>query len=116
MILGNLSANGQVFLLNPNGVLFGAGSRVDVGGILASTLGLSNDDFLAGRYTLSSVPSATDPRSARGGSGGDGGFVEVSGKQRLGFGQLLLSLVQKRQVIQASGTVRVAIRILTLWV
>ena len=53
MILGNLSANGQVFLLNPNGVLFGAGAHVDVGGIVASTLGLSDGDFVAGRYTFS---------------------------------------------------------------
>src|SRR6185436_7656013 len=49
-ILGNLSANGQVFLLNPNGVLFGAGAQVDVGGIVASTLGLSDQDFMAGHY------------------------------------------------------------------
>ena len=56
-ILGNLSANGQVFLLNPNGVLFGAGAQVDVGGIVASTLSLSNDDFLAGRYTFAGEPS-----------------------------------------------------------
>ena len=54
IILGNLSANGQVFVLNPNGVLFGRGARVEVGSLLASTLELSVDDFLAGRYTLSS--------------------------------------------------------------
>ena len=39
-ILGKLSANGQVFILNPNGVLFGAGSQVNVGGSTASTLRL----------------------------------------------------------------------------
>ena len=34
-ILGSMSANGQVFVLNPNGVLFGAGSQVNVGGLVA---------------------------------------------------------------------------------
>jgi filamentous hemagglutinin family protein len=36
-LLGSLTANGQVFILNPNGVLFGAGSQVNVGGLVAST-------------------------------------------------------------------------------
>ena len=49
-IFGQLSANGKVFLLNPNGVLFGPSSRVDVGSLLASTLSLNDSDFLAGRY------------------------------------------------------------------
>ncbi|WAC74486.1 YDG domain-containing protein [Roseateles sp. SL47] len=44
---GRLQANGQVFLINPNGVLFGATAQVNVGGLVASTLHLS-DDSLAG--------------------------------------------------------------------
>ncbi|AGH98743.1 right-handed parallel beta-helix repeat-containing protein [Micavibrio aeruginosavorus] len=36
-ILGTLKANGRVMVLDRNGVVFGAGSRVDVGGIVAST-------------------------------------------------------------------------------
>jgi filamentous hemagglutinin family protein len=47
--LGSLSANGQVFILNPNGVLFGAGAQVNVGGLVAATLNMSNADFMAGR-------------------------------------------------------------------
>ncbi|EGA4326477.1 filamentous hemagglutinin N-terminal domain-containing protein, partial [Salmonella enterica] len=34
-IMGTLKANGQVFILNPNGVLFGKNARVDVGGLVA---------------------------------------------------------------------------------
>jgi filamentous hemagglutinin family protein len=48
-ISGQLTANGQVFLLNPNGIVFGNGARVDVGGIVATSLSLSDDDFLARR-------------------------------------------------------------------
>lgn len=55
-ILGSLSANGQVFLINPNGILFGPNSSVDVGGLVASTLGLSDDDFLAGNYNFTQDP------------------------------------------------------------
>lgn len=52
-LLGSLTANGQVFILNPNGVLFGAGSQVNVGGLVASTLSMSNADFMAGNHVFS---------------------------------------------------------------
>ncbi len=51
-ILGSLTANGKVFLLNPNGIIFGSTARIDVGGLVASSLSLSNADFLAGRYNF----------------------------------------------------------------
>ncbi|MCC2636956.1 MAG: filamentous hemagglutinin family outer membrane protein [Moraxellaceae bacterium] len=51
-IYGSLSANGQVFLINPNGILFGPTAQVSVGSLVASTLDIGNDDFLAGNYVF----------------------------------------------------------------
>ena len=53
-IQGALNANGQVFLVNPNGVLFTPTAQVNVGSLVASTLNLSNDDFLQGNYRFTS--------------------------------------------------------------
>ena len=52
-IFGSLLANGNVFLVNPNGVLFGRGAQVNVGGLVASTLNLSDRDFMSGNYRFS---------------------------------------------------------------
>jgi filamentous hemagglutinin family protein len=51
-ILGTLQSNGRVFLINPNGIVFGAGAVVDVQGLVASTLDMSNNDFLSGNYNF----------------------------------------------------------------
>ncbi|MBI4986845.1 MAG: filamentous hemagglutinin N-terminal domain-containing protein, partial [Rhodocyclales bacterium] len=58
-IAGALNANGQVFLVNPNGVLFADTAQVNVGGIVASTLNITDADFLAGTYSF----LTTDPNS-----------------------------------------------------
>ena len=58
VILGTLSSNGRVFLINPSGILVGQGARIDVAGLVASSLALSNNDFLAGRFNFAADPLA----------------------------------------------------------
>ena len=78
-ILGKLSANGQVILLNPNGVLFGKDGSVTASSFTASTFALSDADFMAGYYkykrnssTAAVVNQGTIETSA-------GGFVALIG-------------------------------------
>ena len=52
-ILGTLYSNGKVFLVNPDGILFGMGARINVGSLVATTNDIANNDFMAGRYNFS---------------------------------------------------------------
>ncbi|MGB0372644.1 MAG: filamentous hemagglutinin N-terminal domain-containing protein [Opitutales bacterium] len=47
-IQGQLQANGEVYLINPNGIIFGENARVDAAAFTASTLDVDNSDFLNG--------------------------------------------------------------------
>lgn len=51
-IFGHITSNGQVFLINTHGIIFGASAQMNVGGLMASTLDLTPKDFLASRYNL----------------------------------------------------------------
>ncbi|MCE1274366.1 MAG: filamentous hemagglutinin N-terminal domain-containing protein, partial [Chlorobiales bacterium] len=51
-IMGRLSSNGQVFLLNHAGIVFGKTAQVNVGSLVATSLDMADSDFMAGRYTL----------------------------------------------------------------
>jgi filamentous hemagglutinin family protein len=72
-ILGALLSNGRVFLINPNGIVFGAGAQINTAGLVASTLNLSNQDFSAGRLrftgdaTSGSIDNAAVINTAQGG-------------------------------------------------
>lgn len=77
-IMGQLDANGRVFLINPNGVLFGSGASVNVGGLVASTLDLSVEDFDKGQYRFKgdgSPAAVVNQGSIR----ADGGAVALLG-------------------------------------
>ncbi len=78
VINGALNANGQVWILNANGVLFGRTASVNVGGLLASTLNLSDADFMAGKTRFNGDGS----QGAIVNQGSlTGGYVALLGKQ-----------------------------------
>ncbi|WP_332862930.1 YDG domain-containing protein, partial [Janthinobacterium svalbardensis] len=76
-ILGNLSANGKVFIVNPNGVLFGQGASVNTAGLVASTLDISNSDFMSGKYQFSG--NGTGKVLNQGSISAPGGYVALLG-------------------------------------
>ena len=59
-ILGSLSANGIVALVNPNGMVFGQGSQIDVGSLIATTADIPNERFMQGRWLLFGQPGEAD--------------------------------------------------------
>ncbi|MDG1287726.1 MAG: filamentous hemagglutinin N-terminal domain-containing protein [Rickettsiales bacterium] len=57
-IFGTLSATGRLVLVNPNGVFFGADSRVNVGGLIATSANISDDNFKAGNLNFDQAGNA----------------------------------------------------------
>ncbi len=55
---GRLTANGNIMLINPNGVVFGKGAQVDVGSLTATTANIDNDDFMAGKMDFKHAGNA----------------------------------------------------------
>src|SRR5207249_4215406 len=70
-----------IVLINPSGILFSAGSRVDVGALTASTLNMSNQDFLAGHYRFTQDPAFANAAVVNQGviTAGPGGYVALLG-------------------------------------
>ncbi|WP_180177442.1 MBG domain-containing protein [Acinetobacter sp. YH12039] len=96
-IMGKLNANGQVFLLNPNGVIFSKTAQVNVGGIVASTLNLSDSDIAQGKFTLKNSLE----------NQGNAGSVENYGSIIAGGGvvALIAPTVKNHGTIQANNGV-----------
>ena len=58
-ILGALDANGRVFVVNRDGIIFGAGAVITTAGFLATTHDIRNEDFMAGRFNFQ-IPGRPD--------------------------------------------------------
>lgn len=107
-IYGTLQANGQIWLINPNGILFGPGSVVDVNGLLASTLDVTDADYLnGGGFTLSG--SSTAPIVNRGTINLSDGSTAILAAQRvenhgvIGGIDSRIFLVGSNEVLVSSG-------------
>jgi filamentous hemagglutinin family protein len=74
-IFGSLQANGSVILLNPNGVMFGPNAQVNVNGLIASSLAISDQDFLNGMYRFEGSALSGAVTNAGTIETGTGGFV-----------------------------------------
>ncbi|WP_141834073.1 YDG domain-containing protein, partial [Herbaspirillum sp. SJZ107] len=117
-ILGSLTSNGQVWLVNPNGVLFGQNAQVNVGALVASTLGISNTDFLAGRnaFAAGGVPDrqvrnqGTLSTSLGGHVWLVGGSVQNEGSVSSPGGQIVLAAGQSVDLVD-SGVPNVTVRV-----
>src|SRR5499426_1878969 len=98
-ILGHLTANGRIFLINRDGVLFGPGAVVNTAGFLASTNDIKNADFMAGRYNFN-IPGRPDASIVN-----HGRITATSG----GFAALVAPGVRNTGTITATlGTVALA--------
>ena len=87
-IFGQLSANGRVFLVNPAGILFGPDARVDVGSLTASTLKISDGDFLAGRYIFTGGEQGGQVVNAGTLRASQGGYIALLGHQVVNSGNI----------------------------
>ena len=77
---GRLSATGQIFLSSPTGVYFAPGANIDVGGLVATTLSMSQADFDAGRNVFTNT-GATGSVINNGSISAPNGYVALLGPQ-----------------------------------
>ncbi|HEX7966470.1 MAG TPA: filamentous hemagglutinin N-terminal domain-containing protein [Gammaproteobacteria bacterium] len=80
-IFGDILANGQVFLVNTNGIYFAPGASLDVQGLVASTLDIKDGDFMQGRYVFQKGTGAPDASVVNQGtlSADRGGYIVLAG-------------------------------------
>ena len=65
-IFGKLNANGEVLLINRNGIIFGKGAQINVQGLIASTLDINDDVFMGGFTTIDTVSPTFEWKDAEG--------------------------------------------------
>ncbi len=102
-ILGKLSANGQLILLNPNGIMFGKDGSVTASAFTASTFGLTDADFMNGFYKYNRSTSTAAVVNQGTIEVSSGGFVALIGATVTNEGRIIAP--QGDVVLAAAETV-----------
>ncbi|TWB28401.1 beta strand repeat-containing protein [Nitrospirillum bahiense] len=115
-ILGKLTANGQIFIVNPAGITFGQGASVNVGGLVASTLDIANQDFMAGTYTFQRNGSTATVANQGALTAASGGYVGLLAPEVINdgvitakLGSVVLAAGEKVTLTFDKGSVSVAV-------
>jgi filamentous hemagglutinin family protein len=90
-IFGNLNANGQVFLINTNGMIFGSTAQFNVGGLVASTLGTTASNFMSGNDVLDAGANTVALMSNSGTINAAAGAVNLIGGKVVNSGTITAS-------------------------
>jgi len=92
-IFGQINANGQVVLVNPNGIFIGSGASLNVGGLIASGLDIDPVDFMNGDYVFKSI-DGTSGAVINGGvlNASLGGSISLLGKRVVNEGLISANL------------------------
>ena len=101
-IFGTLSATGKIILINQAGIFFNSGSHVDVGGLIASTAGITNKNFLQGQYIFDQTSGSYNGSVVNRGTiiAAKGGLVALVGNNVENDGMIQAEL---GEVVLASG-------------
>ena len=91
-IFGKISSNGQVFLTNPNGLFFSPISSVDVGGLVATTMKIGTDDFMAGINRFKSADGLGLVVNQGRLTASDGGYISLLAPQVRNEGVIIARL------------------------
>jgi filamentous hemagglutinin family protein len=78
-INGSLTSNGALFLVNPNGALFGSGANVNVGALVATTSTLDQNEFMNNHHASFTTGGAGGISNAGTITAGSGGYVVLAG-------------------------------------
>ncbi|MCF6128030.1 MULTISPECIES: filamentous hemagglutinin N-terminal domain-containing protein, partial [Mesorhizobium] len=78
-ISGQLNANGQVFLVNPNGIAISKTGKVSAAGFVGSSLGISDEDFEAGKLEFEGKGASAAVANQGAISIGRGGYAALIG-------------------------------------
>ena len=92
-IYGRLSGNGQVWVINPNGLLVGPGGTIQTSSFLASTMNITNENFMSGRYLFTNSPDSQASIINQGHiQAADGGYVVLAAPSVTNSGSIVANI------------------------